>query len=242
MKAKPIYIDQLRAQLSLAQERLALEKNTILKLDPLRDPITLHATREAYAFAYVRAERLGMHIINLGLSELSWLPMQLDTRTEMMSEDRGDMKRWLKATTPDQPNAAIFGNDFMHALTRCAMQHGWEEENFTRLALRIAELFRELSCLIGVAYYCNWLAENNLDQIMLSNPDDLNQTAIECAAFIRSPDLHTYLRAPEQNNHTASATAKPAKTMVRARPPRQRAELYVIQGSGGFQPDPVPAT
>ena len=74
--SKSINLDQLRQHLSHAKDQLSREKIEILGLHPLKDGFN----REEYAFAYVRAERLGMRAINRRLAEIDWLPMQLDTR------------------------------------------------------------------------------------------------------------------------------------------------------------------
>src|SRR5271168_4555844 len=102
---KGINLDQLREQLSLAKDRLSREKLEILGLHSLKDGFN----REEYAFAYVRAERLGMRAINRRLAEIDWLPMQLDTRAEITGESRSSMKRWLTAAFAGKPASHEFG-------------------------------------------------------------------------------------------------------------------------------------
>src|ERR1700761_5959885 len=119
--SKSINLDQLREHLSQAKDRLSREKLEILALYPLEQDFN----RENYVFAYVRAERLGMRAINRRLSEIDWLPMQLDTRSEVSVESRASMKRWLASALPSKPDSDEFGNDFMHALARCGLTLGW---------------------------------------------------------------------------------------------------------------------
>src|SRR6202021_3217065 len=85
------------------------------------------------------------------------------------SESRSSMKRWVTAALAGKPDSDEFGNDFMHALARCGLALGWDHPEFIKLAARIANLFRDLSCLIGIVYYCTWLAENRIDDTPLSN-------------------------------------------------------------------------
>ncbi len=228
-------IDELRVHLERAKEKLSLEKQKILKLYLLNDGFS----REEYAFSYVRAERTGMRVINRRLAEIAWLPMQLDPRSEIMSDDRNSMKRWLTSALSRAPDSDEFGNDFMHALTRCGILHGWNEPEFIKFAARIANLFRDLSCLIGLIYYCTWLNENGIEGVQLSNPEDLTRTAEEIAMLLQSPEIYRYLRAQEQDDESKTkskkkALAKPAK--------KSRPALRVIENHNyfdPFMPDPV---
>src|ERR1700733_11373008 len=137
--SRSINLDQLRAHLSHAKENLSREKSEILALHSLKDGFN----REEYAFAYVRAERVGMRAINRRLSEIDWLPMQLDTRSELETASRSSMKRWLTASFTSKPDSDQFGNDFMHALTRCGLTLGWDDPEFLKLTARISNLFRD---------------------------------------------------------------------------------------------------
>ncbi|MFY9288686.1 MAG: hypothetical protein WAO98_09320 [Alphaproteobacteria bacterium] len=230
-----IHTDELRAHLDHAKENLSLEKQTILKLHALGEGFN----REEYAFSYVRAERVGMRMINRRLAEIAWLPMQLDPRSEILSEDRQSMKRWLTSAISRAPASDEFGNDFMHALTRCALKHGWESPTFIKLGTRIANLFRDLSYLIGLIYYCSWLSENNIEEVELSDPDNLAVTAEEITALLQSPEIYRFLKAQEQNDEKdrkkkKSALPKPSK--------KSRPALRVIENAhyfDPFMPDPV---
>ncbi len=195
MSSRSINLDDLRKHLSGAKDRISLEKLEILKLNPLADDFN----REEYAFAYMRAERLGMRAINRKLSEIAWLPMQLDPKAEIMADNHTSMKRWLTSAVLSKPDAEMFGNDFIHALARCGLKFGWDNPELIRLAARVANLFRDLSCLIGLIYYCTWLTENSVEDVELSNPDDLTRTAEEIAGLIQSPELYRFLRAKEQD-------------------------------------------
>jgi hypothetical protein len=233
--SKSVHIDTLRAHLEHAKERLSSEKAEILKLYPLDAPFS----REEYAFVYVRAERLGMRAINRRLAEIAWLPMQLDPRSEIMAESRSSMKRWVRSQFGGAPGSEEFGNDFMHALSRCGLAHGWEGADFAKLATRVANLFRDLSCLIGLIYYCTWMAENGIEAVDLSDPSDLNRTAEEIALLLQSPEIYRYLRAQEQNDDSGKKSKKSAQHMQKK---KSRPALRVIENESfvdPFIPDPA---
>src|ERR1700761_9196143 len=245
MGSRSINLDELRVHLNDAKNRISLEKLEILKLNPLTDSFS----REEYAFAYIRAERYGMRAINRKLAEIAWLPMQLDPKTEIMADGHSSMKRWLTSAVAGNPTSATFGNDFIHALARCGLQHGWEHADMIKLGSRVANLFRDLSCLIGMIYYCTWLAENSVEEVKLTNPDDLARSAEEIAGLIQSPELYRFLRAKEQDVESrlisdkvppVAETKAPAakRTGKKARP-----ALRVIENQDyfdPFKPDPVP--
>ncbi|HEU0118203.1 MAG TPA: hypothetical protein VFR09_06170 [Alphaproteobacteria bacterium] len=230
-----VTIDQLRAHLEIAKDKLSLEKEKILELHPLAGDFS----REEYAFSYVRAERVGMRVINRRLAEIAWLPMQLDPRSEILSEGRSSMKRWLSSPIARAPDSDEFGNDFMHALTRCGLQKGFENPSFIRLAARVANLFRDLSCLIGLIYYCTWMSENNIEAVELSDPSDVERTAEEIAGLLQSPEIYRYLKAQEQNDEKVSRRKKPA---IEKPKKKERPNLRVIKNTeylDPFMPDPV---
>jgi hypothetical protein len=243
--SKTVTLDELRDHLSHAKEKLSREKTDILGLHPLSDKFN----REEYAFAYVRAERLGMRAINRRLAEIDWLPMQLDAKKEVLSESRSSMKRWLASAFSAKPDADEFGNDFMHALARCGLQFGWDHAEFIKLAARISNLFRDLSCLIGIVYYCTWLSENRVEEIRLSNPDDVGRTAEEITELMQSPEIYRYLKASEQDDEKKGGrtTARSREIAGRApekQPVKKRPSLRVIRNESfldPFTPDPVPA-
>jgi hypothetical protein len=164
-----------------AQEQLSREKSQIFELYPTRD-----LNKEAYAFSYLRAERVGMTAINRRLAELRWLPVHLDTSEEMLAFNRDGLKRWLKAALRTQPSSDHFGNDFIHAMTRCALQRGWASKDFNQLVRRTGQLFSELSCLVGIVYYCHWLLEHGIEVVTLTDPDDLPMTAKEFAGLVKT--------------------------------------------------------
>jgi hypothetical protein len=138
-----------------------------------------------------------------------------------------------------KPGSTEFGNDFIHAVARCALTFGWNAPEFLKLVNRIANLFRDLSCLIGVIYYCNWLVEHRVEAVPLSDPGNIRLTAAEFATMLQSPELLRRIRAREQNNGE-----KPPASARQARPARKRPDLRVIEGDGadfgGFSP--LPAT
>src|SRR3984957_7214790 len=161
MGSRSINLDDLREHLNGAKERISLEKLDILKLNPLPDGFS----REEYVFAYIRAERYGMKAINRELAEIAWLPMQLDPKAEIMAESHTSMKRWLTSSVVGKPDSEKFGNDFIHSLARCGLRYGWDDPQLIRLASRISNLFRDLSCPIGLIYYCTSLQENSAENI-----------------------------------------------------------------------------
>jgi hypothetical protein len=142
----------------------------------------------------MRAERIGMDVINHSLKEVAWLPMQLDPQSEILLENRNAVKKWLGSSSNGQPDGEVFGNDFIHALTRTALLQGWQSKDFRALALRIGELFHDLSCLIGLIYYGIWMSENGIEGLPISNPDDLERTAQEISLLTRSPEVAQLLK------------------------------------------------
>jgi hypothetical protein len=231
--SRSISLDDLGVQLTIAKERLSHEKLDILRQDLLPKGLN----REEYIFAYMRAERMGMSAINARLTEIAWLPMQLDPKSELVSENRSSMKRWLTAVGNAYPGAAEFGNDFIHALTRSALSHGWEDGSTKKLLKRIGNLFRDLSCLIGIIYFTTWLAEHDVEGIALSDPEDLHRSVVEIAAIVQSPELHQALRARAELIRKEKAKRALEKTHSDKRP---FLRLISNQEDGGLMPDPLP--
>lgn len=233
--SRNINLEDLGEHLTVAKERLSHEKKDILK----RDRLPHGFNREEYAFAYLRAERIGMQAINLRLAEIAWLPMQLDPRSELVAENRNAMKRWLTAEGGADPGADEFGNDFIHALTRSALCHGWENQATKRIVTRISVLFRDLSCLIGMIYFTTWLAEHEIEGIALTDPEDLHRSVVEVAAIVQSPELHRALRLRAEQVKKAKA-----KKALEKPPAKSKPFLRLIQNDGGgdhgFMPDPLP--
>ena len=235
---KTIRLSALRTHLDQARARLSIEKNTLLDLHPLGDPFN----HEEYAFAYIRAERIGMKAINRRLNEIDWLPMQLDPKSEIMGDGRLSMSRWVKAAADGQPDSEVFGNDFIHTLARGGMEHGWDSPVMIKLMIRVANLFRDLSCLIGLLYYCSWLEENKIETIKVSDPDNLNRTAEEITALIQSPELYQVLRAHEQDDERDHRKSKSRIRKDRVTTEKSKPHLRVIENRNYYDPhtpDPV---
>jgi hypothetical protein len=236
MKAsRSISLDSLGEYLSIAKERLSHEKEEILGQDPAPKDLS----REEYVFAYLRAERTGMNAINARLAEIAWLPMQLDPKSELVAENRSSMKRWVNAVGGGYPGSTEFGNDFIHALARSALGHGWEDGATKKLTKRIGTLFRDLSCLIGLIYFATWLAEHDVEGIALSDPEDLHRSVIEIAAIVQSPELHRALR-----ERAALIRKEKAKKKELEKPhPDLRPLLRLIRNEAvdddGFLPVPI---
>jgi hypothetical protein len=235
--SRSISLEHLGEHLTSAKERLSLEKKDILD----SHAVPQGTSREAYAFAYLRAERVGMEAINNRLAEIAWLPMQLDPQAEVVSENRASMKRWVRAMGSDRPGADEFGNDFIHALTRSALCHGWEDIATRSIMSRIANLFRDLSCLIGMIYYTTWLAEREVEGIALTDPDDLNCSVIEIAAIVQSPELHKALRLRAEEIRKAKKQKKLESSSAKNQPRLRLIDGGMTDAEDDLLPDPLPA-
>ncbi len=178
-------LEDLQKQFDMTRDTLALARKAILDASPLPPDFS----RDSYSFSYLRAERIGMAIITNRLEDISFLPMHLDPRVEIMMESKTSIKKWLGSSSHDQPDSACFGNDFIHALTRVAITFGWQSPEFRSMAHRIGELFHDLSCLIGLIYYGVWMAENGIGGVLVSDPYDLERTAREIFDLTMSPEV-----------------------------------------------------
>lgn len=232
--SRSISLEELGEHLSIAKEQLSHEKKEIMK----RDHLKTGYNREEYAFAYLRAERVGMQAINVKLSEIAWLPMQLDPQSELVSENRNGMKRWLASLGGKDPTAEEFGNDFIHALARSAVTHGWDNPSTKKMLIRVANLFRDLSCLIGMIYFTTWLAERDVEGIALSDPEDLYTSVIEIAAIVQSPELHKALQKRADEVRKAQAKKSLDKPPKKS-PPFLRLIRNDNYDENTFMPDPV---
>ncbi|MGB9152040.1 MAG: hypothetical protein WCD70_03020 [Alphaproteobacteria bacterium] len=203
-------LGDLQKHFEQARDKLSHDRQEILAISPLPEDFS----RDEYSFSYMRAERIGMDVINHSLKEVAWLPMQLDPQSEILLENRGAVKKWLASAITGQPNGDVFGNDFIHALTRTALTEGWNSTDFRALAMRIGELFHDLSCLIGLIYYSVWMSENGIEGLPISNPDDLERTAQEISLLTRSPEVAQLLKkrkqvVQEQKNHASGKKSRP---------------------------------
>ena len=99
-------------------------------------------------------------------------------------------------------------------------------------------MFRDLSCLIGLIYYCTWLDENEVPSIRITDLSDLAGMAEEIAALIQSPEFYRILRAKEQDVEKTRSSKKSLPKPEKRSPPA----LYVIENQGyldPFMPDPA---
>ena len=204
-------LDDLQSFFDAARERLARERADILSVAPFSG----NFSRDTYGFFYMRAERLGLDVVLARLDEVSWLPMHLDPQTEFLLGDRRAMKKWLSSSSLEQPDSALFGNDFVHALTRIAMTKGWDGPEFKSTAFRIGGLFHDLSCLIGLIYYGVWMAENGIMGVPVTDPDNLGLMAKEMSDITRSPEIAQLLAEHERPQ-------KHGKSGKKKRPPALR--------------------
>jgi hypothetical protein len=212
--ARLLTLGDLHKHFEQARDKLAQDRQDILTTSPLPDDFD----HDKYGFSYMRAERIGMDAITDRLKEVAWLPMQLDPKSEIMLENRTAMKRWLGASGTGQPDGTDFGNDFIHALTRTAMNDGWHSNELRVLAMRISDLFHDLSCLIGLIYYGVWMSENGIDGLPITNPQDLERTAQEISLMTRSPQVAELMkkrRLLDGDRKTAPATKRKAKPDLR---------------------------
>lgn len=166
-------LDDLRTRLMGAKERLALERLNILQLYPLK----CMSDRAAYSFTYLQAERLCIATIKERMAEIDWLPARLDTKTEINSETRGQMTRWIKHGDKIAPGEEVFGNGFVHAIARCMMIEDSTGVASRRMADRVARLFRDLTCLVA-AIHCSHICQQfGVRRVELSAPHDLAMVA-----------------------------------------------------------------
>ena len=220
-------LDDLQAQFEIAREKLACDRTEILAAAPLPQDFS----RDAYGFSYIRAERLGLDAVMEHLDEVSWLPMHLDPETEFLLDSKASIKKWLRSSASGQPDSAIFGNDFVHALTRVALTNGWKSPEFRSMARRIGGLFRDLSCLVGLIYYGVWMTENGIMGVPISTPFNLRRTAKEISDLTRSPEIALFLA------QRAGALLKEAPPKTRSRP-----ALRVIENTNWDAPSSPPAS
>lgn len=173
--AKSYYLDELRLRLMAAKERLALERLNIFQLCPHKKAID----RSAYGFVYMQAERSCLVAIKDIMDELDWLPVRLDTSAEINADTRERMTRWIRHGENIAPGEEVFGNAFVHAVTRCAMLDGMESAAARALVGRIAALFRDLTCLMAAVHCANLCNEMQVEQVELSAPHDLARIAMD---------------------------------------------------------------
>ncbi len=175
MPDKDYAIDALRIRLTANKEKLAVERLGILQLCPARK----YQNRANYGFAYIRAERLCIAAIKRRMGEIEWLPAKLDTSTEINATTRAQMTQWIRRGEDIAPGEEVFGNAFVHALTRCALtdsNHGEATEN---LADRIAVLFRDLTCLVAALHCCHLCTELGVARVKITDPKDISQIALD---------------------------------------------------------------
>ena len=188
--ARLLTLSDLHKHFEQARDKLSRDRLDILSCAPLPKDFS----RDEYGFSYMRAERIGLEVITHSLKEVAWLPMQLDPHSEILLQNRNAIKHWLGSPQQGQPDGVSFGNDFIHALTRTAIVHGWQSNDLRVLAIRIGELFHDLSCLIGLIYYGVWMSENGIEALPISDPDDLECTAHEISLLTRSPEVSELLK------------------------------------------------
>jgi hypothetical protein len=217
--ARLLTLDDLQKHFEDARDKLSRDRQLILQVFPLAEGFS----RDEYGFSYLRAERIGIEVINKALKEVSWLPMQLDPQSEILLENKNAIKKWLSSSSTQQPDDSLFGNDFIHALTRTALSQGWDSPEFRSLASRTGELFHDLSCLIGLIYYGVWMTENGIEGLAISDPADLERTAQEIARLTRSPEVLRLLRERKK--------AIEARQIQSDTPKKMRPHLRVVENT-----------
>lgn len=180
------HLAELRVRLMAVKDRLSRERLSIFAQFPPTQPRFDKAGREAYGFAYIRAERLGVRAIHRRMESLTWLPAQIDTSTEITADIRDKLAQWIKTGEAVAPDMKAFGNDFVHALARCLLTADADSPGFQRLAERIALLFRDLAYLVSSIHCCNIFKELEIDYVRLSAPHDLGKIALDLTATLEA--------------------------------------------------------
>jgi hypothetical protein len=180
------HLAELRVRLMAVKDRLSRERVSIFAQFPPTQPRFDKAGREAYGFAYIRAERLGVRAIRHRMEELTWLPAQIDTSTEITADIRDKLAHWIKTGDMVAPDMKVFGNDFIHALARCLLTADADSPGFRQLTDRIALLFRDLAYLVSSIHCCNIFKELEIDSVHLSAPHDLGKIALDLTATLEA--------------------------------------------------------
>ncbi|MDR3425215.1 MAG: hypothetical protein P4M13_09145 [Alphaproteobacteria bacterium] len=183
-------LDDLQKQFEHARDRLTRDQQDIVAAFSLPEDFN----RDQYGFLYMRAERVGLDVIGHRIKQVSWLPVQLDPQPEIRLNGKTALANWLRSEITEQPRAAMFGNDFIHALTRAALMHGWNSPEFRDIALRVGEIFHDLSCLIALVYYGVWMAENGVGAVSITESENLELIARELEIITRSPEVALLLQ------------------------------------------------
>ncbi len=199
------HLAELRVRLTAAKERLSRERLSIFEQFPLTQRDFDKADREAYGFAYIRAERLGVKAIHRRMEEVNWLPAQIDTSTDITADIRDRLAHWVKHGAAKAPDAKIFGNEFIHSLARCLMVADPGSIAFHNIADRVALLFRDLAYLVSSIHCCNVFKELEIEYVRLSEPQDLGKIALDLTATLEAIALMQGGDAGEVNeNHPAN--------------------------------------
>lgn len=202
-----------------AKERLARERINIFEQFPLAQVDFDKPTREAYGFAYIRAERLGVKAIHRRMAEVSWLPAQIDTSTDITPDTREKIAGWVKNGEGAPPGTDIFGNEFIHVLSRCLMVSDSDSNAFHRLADRIAILFRDLAFLVSSIHCCNIFREMQIEYLQLTAPNDLGRVALDLTSTLEGIALlHSGERKAEVNENKPSGKAAHLRLVVPLEP------------------------
>jgi hypothetical protein len=231
--AKEMTLNTLRKHLTLAKESLSYLKDDIFR----SEAISAIENKEEYIFSYKRAERLGLRAINRRIDDLEWMPIKFNPVIERADECREQIKKWLSEESAAQPSAENFGNDFIHALARHGIHYGWDDEKFIAAASKIANIFRDIACMLGVIHYCSWLDARDIDIVTLSQPDNLQATAREMADYMNSSALATLLYEKERDRKKLEAEERDALP----KPTKMRDKLRLIV-TKDFTGDPPLAT
>src|SRR5262249_4355352 len=116
--------------------------------------------------------------------------------------------------------------------------HGWDDSATKKMMVRIADLFRDLSCLIGMIYFSTWLAERDVEGVALSDPKDLHRSVIEIAAIVQSPELHKALKTRAEE--IKKERAKKALEKKEKKAPLLRLIRNDNYDDSAFLPEPLP--
>lgn len=226
-------LGELRTMLAAIKDKIAVEREAIFGAHK----IPAKTSRDEYVFAYLHAERLGMQAIRDSLEVVSWLPTQLDPDGEVDSAMRAQMRDWIMGKGPATPDAEQFGNDFIHALTRGALNLGLNKKDFHAMVARVGALFHDLACLISMIHCVNELRSLRVEKVSLSDATDLAAMAHDL--LVQMDFFEAEAEAAEAASQAAAAAAN---NIIAAEQNKKRAHLRLVKNDGGMSGTMLPAS
>ncbi|NBX74550.1 MAG: hypothetical protein EBZ69_09925 [Alphaproteobacteria bacterium] len=182
-----LHIDVIRQIIVTAKEQIARDRLEIIAQYPLVPDAASQdlAWREHYAFIYLQAERMGLAAIQKRLDDVQdFMTTRLDTSHEVGGASRSKLKNWVRGEGAALQPELIYGNAFVHVLTRAMMTLGPDDQALVAFADRMARLFRDLACVISIMHCCGMLADRGFSHVPLVAPRNLASTARELAHMV----------------------------------------------------------